>query len=287
MLDRSAAALDGKVAIVTGGGGGIGRAISETFAAFGARVVIAEIDEGRAKETEAAIRERGHEGRACVVDVREPDDVSRLRDATLEAHGRVDVLVNNVGDFLHSAKFLRSGPADWDALHRILFTHVMHCTHALAPQMVEQGDGGSIINVSTIEAFRGIPGAAVYSAYNCAITGFTRSLALELGPERIRVNAIAPETTDTLQVPVGKWLPEEHRDRIPYWIPIGRFGKPDDMAGCAVFLASDLSAWVTGTTLHCDGGALAAGGFYRIPSGGWTNTPIVTGSGMGVGSAEV
>ncbi len=146
--------------------------------------------------------------------------------------------------------------------------------------MVERGSG-NIINVSTIEAFRGIPNCAVYSAYNCAITGFTRSLALELGPEQIRVNAIAPETTETLQVRPSSWIPEEHRHREPYWIPLGRFGRPDDAAGCAVFLASELSAWVTGTTIHLDGGALAAGGFYRTPGGRWTNLPIVEGAGIG------
>jgi NAD(P)-dependent dehydrogenase (short-subunit alcohol dehydrogenase family) len=283
MLDRSASGLDGKVAVVTGGGGGIGRAISETFAAHGASVVLAENVPERAQETADAIRKRGHEVHACVVDVREPDGVARLREETLERFGRIDVLVNNVGDFLASAKFLNTGPEQWNELYRINLDHVFHCTHAFAPRMIEQGDGGSIINVSTIEAFRGIPGAAVYSAFNCGVTGFTRSLALELGPERIRVNAIAPETTETLQVPVSKWMPEQNRDRIPYWIPLGRFGTPDDMAGCAVFLASDLSAWVTGTTIHCDGGALAAGGFYRVPDNGWTNTPIVTGSGIGVG----
>ena len=95
------------------------------------------------------------------------------------------------------------------------------------------------------------------------------------------MNCIAPETTDTPQVPVMRWLPEQMKARIPYWIPLGRFGTPDDLAGAALFLASDLSAWVTGTTVHVNGGALAAAGWYRTPQGGWTNTPIVTGGGLG------
>jgi NAD(P)-dependent dehydrogenase (short-subunit alcohol dehydrogenase family) len=95
------------------------------------------------------------------------------------------------------------------------------------------------------------------------------------------VNAIAPETTETEQVKPSVYLSVAHRDHVPRWIPLGRFGKPEDMAGCAVFLASELSAWVTGTTIHADGGALAAGGFYRTPSGRWTNVPVVTGDGFG------
>jgi NAD(P)-dependent dehydrogenase (short-subunit alcohol dehydrogenase family) len=281
MLDRSASSLEGKVCVVTGGGGGIGRGISETFAAHGARVVVAERDPKRARETAESIRKAGGQGLECAVDVQERAQVAQLLQATLEAFGQIDVLVNNVGDFLASKSFASSTEEDWEALYRINLKHVFYCCHAFVPRLIEQGRGGSIINVSTIEAFRGIPNCAVYSAFNCGVTGFTRSLALELGPARIRVNAIAPETTETLQVPVSRWIRPEHRDRVPYWIPLGRFGRPDDMAGAAVFLASDLSAWVTGTTLHVDGGALAAGGFYRTPGGEWTNLPVVTGGGIG------
>lgn len=282
MLDRSAALLEGKVAVVTGGGGGIGRGISQAFAAHGAQVVVAERDEGRARETVAAIEKLEGRALACVVDVCEKDQVAKLTETVLREFGRVDTLVNNVGDFLGLSKpFLESEEEEWDALHRINFKHVLYCTQAIVPHMLERGGGGCIINISTIEAFRGIPNCAVYSAYNSAITGFTKSLALELGPEKIRVNAIAPETTETLQVRPSRWIREENRHLEPYWIPLGRFGTPDDAAGCAVFLASDLSSWVTGTTIHLDGGALAAGGFYRVPGGSWTNLPIVTGAGIG------
>jgi NAD(P)-dependent dehydrogenase (short-subunit alcohol dehydrogenase family) len=280
MLDRSASSLEGKVAVVTGGGGGIGRGISETFAAYGAKVVVAERVPERARETVEAIRKAGGQALESVVDVQERSGVARLLEATLGAWGRVDVLVNNVGDFLGSKPFAETTEEDWEALYRINLKHVFYCCHAFVPRMLEQGQGGSIINVSTIEAFRGIPDCAVYSAFNCGVTGFTRSLALELGPARIRVNAIAPETTETLQVPIRRWLHPEHRQREPYWIPLGRFGTPDDMAGAALFLASGLSAWVTGTTIHVDGGALAAGGFYRTPEGDWTNLPVVTGGGI-------
>ena len=280
MLDRSAVSLDGKVAIVTGGGGGIGRGIAEAFAACGARVALAEIDPERARETAAAIEARGGKALALVADVRQPAQVDRVLAATLEAWGGVDLLVNNVGHFLRAAPFLETGEEDWEALYAINLKHVFLCCRAVVPRMLERGRGGSIINVSTIEAFRGIPNCAVYSAFNAGITGFTRSLALELAPQQIRVNAIAPETTETLQVQPSRWIPPKYQDRVPYFIPLGRFGRPDDAAGCALFLASELSAWVTGTTIHLDGGALAAGGFYRVPQGGWTNTPIVTDRGI-------
>jgi len=156
---------------------------------------------------------------------------------------------------------------------------VLRCTKAFAPGMVERGKG-SIISVSTIETLRGIPGNAVYSAFKTAITAFTRSFALEVAPAGVRVNAIAPETTESGQVPVSRWIADEYKDRVPDMIPLGRFGKPDDHAGAALFLASDLSAWMTGVTLPVDGGAIAASGFYRTASGRWTNTPIVTDSGI-------
>jgi NAD(P)-dependent dehydrogenase (short-subunit alcohol dehydrogenase family) len=282
MLTQGAVSLAGKVAVVTGGGGGIGRGISECFAAFGASVVVAERDPGRAEETARAIAAGGGRALACVVDVQERADVARLAETTLRELGRIDVLVNNVGDYLGIARpFVETGEPEWEALYRINLLHVFHCCRAFVPRLVEQGSGGSIVNVSTIEAFRGIPGCAVYSAMNAGITGFTKSLAVELGPHHIRVNAIAPETTETLQVRPSQWIPPQKQHLVAYLTPLGRFGTPDDAAGCALFLASDLSRWVTGTTVHLDGGALAAGGFYRVPGGGWTNTPVVSGSAIG------
>lgn len=274
MLDIAAISLKNKVAMVTGGGGGIGRSVAETFAAYGAKVVVAERDAARAKETVEAIVARGGEALACVVDVQEKEQVAAMVAETMGTFGRVDILVNNVGDFLAIRKsFINSTEEDWEALYRINLKHVFYVTHAVAPLMVKQGSGGSIINFSTIEAFRGIPGGVAYSAFKGAVTNFTKSLALELAKHKIRVNAIAPETTETLQVQPRKWLSKEQTDLIPYYIPLMRYGTPDDAAGCALFLASELSGWVTGTTVHLDGGALAACGFYRQPSGGWTLRP--------------
>jgi NAD(P)-dependent dehydrogenase (short-subunit alcohol dehydrogenase family) len=130
----------------------------------------------------------------------------------------------------------------------------------------------------SVEGFRGIPGFAVYGAFKAAVTGLTMSLALELGPEGIRVNAVAPETTDTAQVPLDRMIHESQRHDVPRWIPLGRFGTPEDIAGCIVFLASPLASWVSGTVVHADGGALAAAGWYRDDAGRWTNMPVIKGN---------
>ncbi len=275
MVTPDASLLTGKVAVVTGGGGGIGRGISETFAAQGAKVVVAEIDADRAADTVAAIRAEGGDALAQVADVRERDQVDALARATLGEYGRVDVLVNNVGHYLYrGTPFLDTDEEQWKALYDVNLRHMFLCTRALAPKMIEQGDGGSIINVSTVEAFRGMPMMAVYSAFKAGVTQFTKSLALELGNDGIRVNAIAPDLTQSIQVDYDRWVPAEQEHLIPTWIPVGRFGTPADIAGVALFLASDLSAFVTGTTVHADGGSLAAGGWFRTERGGWTNRPL-------------
>ena len=275
MLQPSASLLQDKVAIVTGGGGGIGRGISLAFASFGACVVVAERDADRANDTVSAINETGARAVASVVDVQERKQVDSMVNVALDAYGRVDVLVNNVGDYLNSKKdFVDTTEEDWDALYRVNLKHVFLCTRAIAPRMIERRAGGCIINISTIEAFRGIPHCAVYSAFKGAITQFTKSFALEVAQHGIRVNAIAPDVTQTLQVPYDRIVPEEHEHLIPIWVPLGRFGLPADIAGAAVFLASDLSAFVTGTTIHADGGTFAAGGWFRTESGRWTNRPM-------------
>jgi NAD(P)-dependent dehydrogenase (short-subunit alcohol dehydrogenase family) len=262
--------LTDRVALVTGGGGGIGRAISETFATHGARVVVAEINPGRAEETVTAIRDAGGDATGAVVDV---GDEMAVTDLASEV-GPVDVLVNNVGHYLPGdGDFLTSTSDEWRALYRVNLEHVFLCTRAFVPGMVQRR-WGSVINVSSVEAFRAIPRRPVYSAFKGAVTQFTKSLAVELGNDGVRVNAIAPDLTETIQVPYSRWVPEEQQELIPQWVPVGRFGTPSDIAGVALFLASDLAAFVTGTTIHADGGSLAAGGWFRRADGTWTNRPI-------------
>jgi NAD(P)-dependent dehydrogenase (short-subunit alcohol dehydrogenase family) len=264
------ALLPGRTALITGGGGGIGRAIAETFAAHAARVVIAEINPERAEATVDAIRAGGGDASGEVVDVGDEAAVAELARSV----GPIDVLVNNVGHYLPgNGDFLTSTSDEWRALYRVNLEHVFLCTRAFVPGMVER-HWGNVINVSSVEAFRAIPRRPVYSAFKGAITQFTKSLAVELGNDGVRVNAIAPDLTETIQVPYSRWVPEEQQELIPHWVPVGRFGTPTDIAGVALFLASELSAFVTGTTIHADGGSLAAGGWFRRKDGSWTNRPV-------------
>ena len=270
--------FSGKTVLITGGGAGIGKAIAESFGRAGAQLVIAEIDADRVAETQESFDAAGVRAIVQIADARDRSAIEDLVRQGVEAFGGFDVLVNNVGHFMGIAKpFEQHSDDDIEALYAINLKSVFLASRAVIPTLLS---GGSIISISSIEAFRGIPMTAVYSAFKHAITGFTRSLALELGPRGIRVNAIAPETTDTPQVPVHAMIAPEHRSNIPRWIPLGRFGQPDDIAGAAMFLASDYAAWVTGTTIHVDGGALAAGGWYRDPRGTWTNVPVISGNGF-------
>jgi 3-oxoacyl-[acyl-carrier protein] reductase len=273
--------LEGKTALVTGGGAGMGRAIAEAFGAEGVRVAVAEIDPARAEAARAALDAAKVDNLVEVVDVRDTAQVAALAERIEARFGGLDILVNNVGDFMGIVgPFAKSTEAEWDTLYQINLRHIFIVTQAMLPLLKKWGNGGSIINVSSIEGFRGIPGGVVYGAFKAAVTGFTQSLAVELGPDGIRVNTIAPETTDTEQVQVTNWTNPKYRDHTERWIPLGRFGVPKDAAGCAIFLASDLSAWVTGTTIHMDGGALAAAGWYRTPAGQWTNMPVIADKGL-------
>ncbi len=266
--------LADRVAVVTGGGGGIGRGICRRMVAEGALVVVNDIDPDLLAQTEAEAAAAGAFIRLVPGDIRDAGTVEALAAAARKvADGRIDVLVNNVGDFRPNGMFLKSGPEDWEALYALNLGHVFACTRAMAPAMTERSSG-SIVNVSTVEAFRGIPANAVYSAFNAGINAFTRSLAVELGRKGVRVNASAPDLADTLQTPAEMMLAGRDETLVRNWVPLGRFGQPDDYGDVVVFLASDLSRFVTGHVIPVDGGTLAAGGWYLKRNGpGWTNMP--------------
>src|SRR5262249_2652338 len=157
---------------------------------------------------------------------------------------------NNVGDFRPTSRgFLASTEDDWNALYAINLEHVFRCTHAVLPTMIEQG-GGSIVNVSTVEAERGIPNHSVYSAFNAGVIALTKALAVEVGRNGVRVNAIAPDMADTLQTPAAVMLGGRDPGMTRKWIPLGRFGQPDDYAQVVLFLAGDQSRYVTGHTIR-------------------------------------
>ena len=277
-----AQALDftGKTILVTGGGEGIGRGIAEAFVAAGGTVIIAEIDPARAAAAGAALPSV----EVVVCDVLARGAGQMLAERIGAGHGKLDVLVNNVGHFVHPLPFSALSESQAEEIVDVNLGQVLRITAAMLPLLRKGGDGAgagpSIINVTTIEAFRGIPNCAVYSAAKAGVVAFSRSLALELAPEGIRVNDIAPETTDTPQLALDYVIPPENRKHEERWIPLGRFGQPSDCAGAALYLASPLAAWVTGTTIHVDGGASAASGWYRAPDGQWTNTPLISGNGI-------
>ena len=268
--------FEGKVVLVTGGGAGIGRATVEAFADLGASVVALEIDAQRA---EGLRDELGDRALVVAGDAASAADVSALADTIDKRYGHLDVLVNNVGHFMtRPTPFERLTDEQIEDVYRVNLKHVFLVTRSMLPLLRAAAGSPSITNVSSIEGFRGIPQFAVYGAFKAAVTGFTKSLALELGPAGIRVNAVAPETTDTAQVPLDRMIHESQRHHIPRWIPLGRFGTPEDIAGCVLFLASPLAAWVSGTVVHADGGALAAAGWYRDDQGTWTNMPVINGN---------
>lgn len=282
MDEKSLLGLQGKVAFITGGGAGIGRATAELFAKAGMKIAIAEIDANRAASVRAALDELGADNLVVEADVRSGDDVRSAVAEVEKRFGRLDVLVNNVGDYLgYKSYFVDSTEEQWNELYAVNLLHMFHVTKAAIPLMKKSGDGGSIINLSTIEAFRGIPLTVVYAAFNTAITGFTQSLAVELGHDNIRVNAVAPETTNSAQITATPRVPPENRDYISRWFPIGRFGEGEDSAGAALFLASGrLSGWVSGHTIVVDGGALAAGAWMRLPDNqNFTHLPIIVADG--------
>ncbi|TXS95782.1 SDR family oxidoreductase [Parahaliea maris] len=273
--------FSGKVVVVTGGGAGIGRAIAEAFARRGASLAVAEIDRERCDSVRQVLSSSGGEVLVSCRDVTRRDEVDAFMAEVAERFAGIDVLVNNVGDFLGVIKpFEFCDDDELDRLYQCNLNSIFRVTRAAIPLLRARGKGGSILAISSIEAFRGIPNCVAYSAFKHAITGFVRSLSLELGPAGLRVNAIAPETTETAQVRPSELIAEEHQAHIRRWIPLERFGKPEDAAGCALFLASELSGWVTGTTINLDGGALAAAGWYRDPNELWTNVPVVTGNGF-------
>jgi NAD(P)-dependent dehydrogenase (short-subunit alcohol dehydrogenase family) len=270
--------LPGKVAVITGAGGAIGAASARLFAKHGAHVVVSDIDEGLAKAAVDQIRAEGGKAEVDVTDVTDDAQILALRDRVLAAHGRCDVLVNNAGHWVRTVPDFVSGDAIfWDELYRINLHHIFTATHAFLPSMIAR-QAGSIINVSSIEGLRGYPQDPVYAAFKAAAVQFTKSLGVQVGNSGVRVNGIGPDVTDALQVPYDKLVPPEQEKLWPQWVPVGRMGVGLDQARVVLFLASDLSAFVTGHTIPTDGGTAAAGGWFRSNSRGqgrtWTNRPV-------------
>jgi 3-oxoacyl-[acyl-carrier protein] reductase len=244
--------LAGKVALVTGAQQGIGKAIALAYGHEGASVVVNYLDDQAAAETIAAhLRAAGRQAVTVAGDVARPADVQR----TIEAGaglGGIDIVVNNAGIFPR-VEFLDMTEAQWDEVLNVNLKGTFLCSQAAARQMVAHGRGGVVINLASGAAFRSSPRGVHYVSSKAGIVGFTRAAALELAHHGIRVNAIAPGTTDTAQPRYG--MSEAELQAVGRQIPLGRLGTPEDVADLAVFLASAEARHITGQTIHVNGGS--------------------------------
>ena len=251
--------LEKKVAVITGGALGIGRATARLFAAEGATVALGDVDVAVAEKVAREIVENGGQALALPLDVGDAGQVNAFITSVVGEYGRIDVMVANAG-IAHSAPFLEHPEAQWHRVLRVNLTGVFLTCQAAARQMVKQGGGGRIISIASINAFRGVENLVGYNAAKAGVVEMTKTMAVELAQHGITANAIAPAQIDTR---LTRTLPEDARQRRVDRIPLGRFGEPDDIAKAALFLASDDAHYVTGHTLAVDGGYLAGGLWSR------------------------
>jgi NAD(P)-dependent dehydrogenase (short-subunit alcohol dehydrogenase family) len=269
------ARLAGKVAVISGGGGGIGTCISRVFAQEGAAVVVADMSTDGAEQVVAEIRSQGGRATLQALDVTQGDQVERMIQHAVKEYGRLDVLVTAQG-WTQIAVAVNMSEADFD---RTIATHLkgtwLLCKYALRAMLQQRA--GAIVNISSMQAYRALPGRVAYEAAKGGVSAMTRQLAVEYGPSGIRVNAICPGVimTPLLVAMNAESSAEEKRLRIESY-PLRRLGTEEDVAHAALFLASEESSWITGTDLFVDGGmsiqlteAVAYPPFRRI----WDDVP--------------
>lgn len=245
--------LKDKVAAVTGAGSGIGREIALIFAREGAIVVVADCAAEAGEETVRQVRESGGEAIFIKADVSQAGDAERMVRQTIEKYGRLDILCNNAGILGEVVSVGEASEENWDRVIAVNLKSVFLCSRYAVREMLKSG-GGVIINSASIVGFVGLPGNTAYSASKGGVIQFTRTMALEYAASNIRVNCICAGWIDTpmnenLEAGVIRWTVRE--------TPMGRLGKPEEVAKAALYLASDESSFVTGTTLVVDGGWLA------------------------------
>lgn len=246
--------LQGKIAIITGGGHGIGRAVARRFAQEGAKVVIAELDGQRGEEVRQEIETEGGAALAISTDVSCRADVEALVAATVAAFGQIDILVNNAALLGENGPFLEVTQEVWDRVICVNQTAVFICSQLVA-RVMAAARRGSIINISSANALVPQPRCVAYAAAKAAVESITRSMAIDLAPYQIRVNTIAPG-------PIQTHLPDEEPPRPTDSVLLGRAGLPTEIAAAALFLASDESSYITGERIGVDGGKLVNG--YQI-----------------------
>ena len=284
-MDASDLLLTGQVAVVTGGGGGIGRGISIELARVGADVVVVDIEAERAERTAELVRAAGRQALPVRTDVMDSDQVRAAVAAADDRFGRVDILVNNAGG-VSARRFLDQSERSWRRHIEINLVSMLAATAAAAPVMIRGGRGGSIVNVSSIEGSRAAPTFAVYAACKAGMISFTKTMAVELGEHGIRVNCISPDQTATpgnhgmRTGPIPDELPPrspEVAEGIARYVPLRREGVVEECGSVVVFLCSGLAAYVTGANIPVDGGAWASSGWIGSPEGGWQLYPSMGG----------
>ena len=245
------ARLSGKIAIVTGSGGGIGAAIAHRFAKEGAHVWVTDINGETAEETVRSIKDQGGAATAMVVDVSKGQDVTALLRNIENAHGYVDIVVNNAG-ILVRGEVRQLSDAEWTKLREVNLDAILRISRDALP-LLRKSKSASLINISSIMAHRGLRPLAAYTATKGAITALTKGLAVEYAPFNVRVNSIAPGYVETGITDRLLRLPPVKQALIDK-TPMGRLGRPEDLTGAAVFFASDDSLYCTGSELAVDGG---------------------------------
>jgi len=243
--------LKDKVAVITGGGSGIGRAIALRFNAEGARIVVAELNEATGEETALMIRDKGGEALAIATDVGNTDSVAALFKAIDERDWTVDILVNNAGNAGGQLTPLHEDTDEgWHSIINVHLNGTFYCSREALRRMLARG-AGAIINLGSVAGLMGLPGAASYTAAKGAVIALTKGLSQEVAAAGIRVNCIAPGWIET---PILNNLPDEMRPMMVEMTPMGRIGRPEEVASVALFLASEESSFITGQTISPNGG---------------------------------
>ena len=280
--------LEGKVAALVGGGGGIGRSVSLALARAGVDLAILDRDGAALAETCEEARALGRRVVSAAGDATDPAALDGFFDLLEQTFGRLEILVNVAGGTLQRP-FLESRPEHWARDIERNYGYAIQSMHRGAALMRRGGRGGSIISFTTIEAHRGAATFAVYAGAKAALANFSRALANELGPWGIRVNTLAPDVTPSagnmaarppeLRALSEGITPEQYAQVTAMYVPLGRAPTPDELARSVLFLASDLSAGVTGNALHVDGGTFASSGFLNWPHGSG-HLPVPTGDAL-------
>jgi NAD(P)-dependent dehydrogenase (short-subunit alcohol dehydrogenase family) len=242
--------LKDQVAVVTGAGRNIGEEVAKLFAAEGAKVAVVDLDKGRGERTVAAIRSSGREAEPFVTDVSKSADVAAMVAGVVGRFGRIDILVNNVA-ISDNKSLIELSEEEWDRVMAVTLKSQFLMSKAVAQQMIAQGSGGKIVNVGSTSGWQGRPRAVAYSAAKAAIANFTRTIAVQLAPYNIRVNAIVPNKIGS---PVGR---DEFDPSRPVMNMLKRAGRPQEAANAILFLVSDDSSFVIGENLFVDGGTMA------------------------------